>query len=249
MTKLHGKQVVTTPVDGEVPVFEADGTMASGSAGGAAVAGANKQVQFNDGGAMGAEAGFEYDTGTNELTVNTITTASACNADTSMSAGTSMAAGTTMDAGTDIRSIAGHVRAATDFRLTSPTANTGGGLVKKMAEAVSGALSGAGGTITLNIPEGAILIAVQLRVNTLVEISGGITWNAAYSGGSTQAIVVAAALAKNTKVNKGYSANADEAETSGVTNITITPTTGLFDAGDILAVATYYDFITLDNQP
>lgn len=36
---------------------------------GATVAGADKQVQYNDSGAFGAEAGFEYDKTTNELTV------------------------------------------------------------------------------------------------------------------------------------------------------------------------------------
>ena len=37
--------------------------------GGGTPGGANKQVQYNDGGAFGAEAGFEYDKTTNELTV------------------------------------------------------------------------------------------------------------------------------------------------------------------------------------
>ena len=37
--------------------------------GGGTPGGSNKQVQYNDGGAFGAEAGFEYDKATNELTV------------------------------------------------------------------------------------------------------------------------------------------------------------------------------------
>lgn len=43
---------------------------AMGGGGGGGVAGSNKQVQFNDGGAMGAEADFTYDKTTNTLTLN-----------------------------------------------------------------------------------------------------------------------------------------------------------------------------------
>jgi hypothetical protein len=39
------------------------------------VAGSDKQVQYNDGGAFGAEAGFEYDKATNTLTVDKVRTA------------------------------------------------------------------------------------------------------------------------------------------------------------------------------
>lgn len=43
------------------------------SGGGGSVAGADKQVQYNNAGAFGAEAGFEYDASTNTLTVANIT--------------------------------------------------------------------------------------------------------------------------------------------------------------------------------
>tara|TARA_R110002020_G_scaffold101665_1_gene239306 strand:+ start:12943 stop:17019 length:4077 start_codon:yes stop_codon:yes gene_type:complete len=43
-----------------------------GSSGGASVAGSDKEVQFNDGGVLGAESGFEYDKSTNTLTSDNI---------------------------------------------------------------------------------------------------------------------------------------------------------------------------------
>jgi len=60
-----------------VPTY-ALGTDASGNivefavGGGGAVAGADKQVQYNDAGSFGAEAGFEYDKTTNILSVDTV---------------------------------------------------------------------------------------------------------------------------------------------------------------------------------
>lgn len=48
---------------------------AAGGGGGGSVAGSDKQVQYNNSGAFGAEAGFEYDASTNTLTVSNITTA------------------------------------------------------------------------------------------------------------------------------------------------------------------------------
>lgn len=59
------------------------------SGGGGSVAGSDKQVQFNDGGSFGAEAGFEYDKTTNTLTV----------AKTNESKGSDIASATTTDIG------------------------------------------------------------------------------------------------------------------------------------------------------
>lgn len=47
--------------------------------GGGSVAGSDKQVQYNNSGAFGAEAGFEYDATTNTLTVSNIDTAGLLN--------------------------------------------------------------------------------------------------------------------------------------------------------------------------
>lgn len=71
-----------TPVDGmkvsvddDLYVFLTGGgwQLISGGGGGGSVAGADKQIQFNDGGAFGAEAGFEYDKTTNTQTVVNVT--------------------------------------------------------------------------------------------------------------------------------------------------------------------------------
>lgn len=52
-----------------------------------APAGADKQIQFNNAGAFGAEAGFEYNASTNKLTVSNITTSGLLNAAASATGG------------------------------------------------------------------------------------------------------------------------------------------------------------------
>lgn len=72
-----------TPVDGmkvsvddDLYVFLGSGgwqLISGGGGGGGSVAGSDKQIQFNDGGSFGAEAGFEYDKTTNTQTVVNVT--------------------------------------------------------------------------------------------------------------------------------------------------------------------------------
>lgn len=211
-------------------------------------AGANKQIQYNDNGAFGAEASFEYDSAINELTVDQIATATACNAGTSMSAGTAMAAGTSMVANTHIESTTSYVKAGTDFRLISSTANSGGGYKQLLVEATTGAMSGATEVVTLNIPEDAKLIGVQVRVDTLVE--GAAAIQVLYSGGATQLIAAAMPVAKNTKVDIFFDENADTAITTGAaTNVTLNQIGGNFTAGVVRVIVYYEDLIAMDNNP
>lgn len=66
---------VVVNLAGALVAWDGAAYTAVGGGGGGSVAGADKQVQYNNAGAFGAEAGFEYDAATNTLTVSNITTA------------------------------------------------------------------------------------------------------------------------------------------------------------------------------
>jgi len=73
--KLIGRGTVGTGVMEEITLgtnLSLTGTTLNASGGGGTPGGANKQVQYNDSGAFGAEAGFEYDKTTNILSVDTV---------------------------------------------------------------------------------------------------------------------------------------------------------------------------------
>jgi hypothetical protein len=123
----------------------------------------------------------------------------------------------------------------TVYALTTIKGTTGG-FNTAFLEATSGALSGATGTITLNIPASSYIRGVQLRVDTLVE--GATTWSAAFSGGNTASICTEIALAKNTKVNSLSGGLA-----TATTQITLTAVGPNFSAGVIRAIV-YYDYFT-----
>jgi hypothetical protein len=99
--------------------------------------------------------------------------------------------------------------------------------------------------IDMNIPAGALILGTQLIVTSA--LAGGDTWNALYKTGATQVIAGSTAVAKNTKVNQMFDANAATAITSGVTDITIDcDGAGSFTAqGTIRAITYYLDFSTI----
>ncbi len=105
-------------------------------------------------------------------------------------------------------------------------------------------------TIQVNIPSGAKILGVQMRVDTALAATE--TWNAQYVTGATQAIATNQAVAQNTKVNKFFDENAATAITSGETDITITknsnPGVDVFTAqGTIRAVVYYEDWTALES--
>jgi hypothetical protein len=135
----------------------------------------------------------------------------------------------------------GPIGGKTPAAITNTTASikgTTGGFIRQFAEATSGALSGATGTITLNIPTAANILGVQLRVDTLIETAT--TWDAAFSGGNTAAIVTGAAVAQNTKVNS-HSGGL----TTNTTQITLTAQGGNFSAGVVRAIVYYESFTAM----
>lgn len=128
------------------------------------------------------------------------------------------------------------------------TANVGGGLVTKVVTATTGALSGASGTITLGIPAGCRIKAVQLRVDTAITFAdaGDNTWTAAYTNTPTTAICSGKAKAKDTVYNALHAAYEI---TTGTVAISITPSTSTFTAGVIRAVVYYETLNALSAAP
>ena len=133
------------------------------------------------------------------------------------------------------------------MQVSSAVALSLGGYVRKYSEAVSAALSGATGVIAVNIPVGARLLGVQLRVDTLITSGDGSTaWSAAYTGGATQAIASGQAFTKNTKVNTMFDPfTATPLVVSSVATITISATAGTFSAGVVRAICYYEDFTAM----
>ena len=126
---------------------------------------------------------------------------------------------------------------------------TTGELAELAAEATVNITADATVAIAVNVPAGAKIIGCQLRVDTA--LTAGETWDAAYAGGATQAIASAQAVAKNTKVNKFFDANAATDITSDVTTIAITKHGGgaFTAAGTIRAIVYYKLFSAMVDAP
>ena len=153
------------PVDGVVVNFEGEQQQWIGSGGwapiagggGGAVAGSDKQVQFNDGGAFGAEAGFEYDKTTNTLTV----------AKVNESKGSDIASATT----TDIGAATGNF-----VHITGTTTITGFGTVAAGARRLvvfDGALLLTHNATSLILPTGANITTAAGDTATCVSEGSG----------------------------------------------------------------------------
>jgi hypothetical protein len=121
---------------------------------------------------------------------------------------------------------------------------TTGGFIVKSAEAVSSALSGASGIISVNVPISCRILGIQLRVDTAITSGTGTTWTAAYVNTPTTAICSGQAFAKNTKYGALHSAYE---VTTGIVTITITPNTGTFTAGVIRAIVYYNDLDAMSS--
>ncbi len=134
--------------------------------------------------------------------------------------------------------------------LTGPASTTGNGLlVLKSISASKAFAGGATEVIPLQIPSGALIVAVQLRNDTTLVGAGAASYSAAYSTGSTQAISSGTAFTKNAKVNKFFNVNANTAITTGATDVTLTPNAGTLDTGTVTAVAYYYQLTSITSAP
>jgi hypothetical protein len=142
----------------------------------------------------------------------------------------------------------GLVKIKEDSANASETASSGGGFARRIAEATSGTLSGATGTIAVNVPTGARILGVQLRVDTAVTFSGtDTTWKAVYVNTPTTAICSTQAAAKSTK----YSAlHAAYEITTGTVTITVSSDgSDTFTGGVIRAIVYYEDTIAMSDAP
>ena len=131
--------------------------------------------------------------------------------------------------------------------IQSTTANSGGGYKRMYSDVASAALSGATGTIQVNVPTGSRLLGCQLRVDTLV--AGPFAWNAAYVTGATQAIGAGINVTKNTKVSTMFDCFAATPIASAEVDVLVTAVGGDFTAGVIRAIVYYETFITMDDNP
>lgn len=150
-----------------------------------------------------------------------------------------------MAAADQLSHIAGGVEAV---RLTETTAkmvekfacNALGGVGRVAHSVTANITADATVTIQTNIPSGAKILGVQMRVD--VALAAGETWIAAYSGGASQNIATDQAVAQNTKVNKFFDENAATAIASAETDIAITKTGGgAFTAQGTLRAVVYYE--------
>jgi hypothetical protein len=144
-------------VSGALYIYTGGAWTASGGGGGA-VAGADKQVQFNDGGsAFGAEAGFEYDKTTDTLSVVKVNEAR----------GSAIASATT----TDIGAATGNF-----VHITGTTTITGLGTVAAGARRVvvfDGALTFTHNATSLILPTGANITTVAGDTATCISEGSG----------------------------------------------------------------------------
>jgi hypothetical protein len=120
---------------------------------------------------------------------------------------------------------------------------TTGGFTRQLSEAVSAALSGATGSIAVNVPSGARILGVQLRVDTAITSDNATkTWAADYVNTPTTAITSGQVFDANTKFNAIHPAYEI---TTGTVTITITAAAGSFTGGVVRAIV-YYE--SLDNM-
>jgi hypothetical protein len=82
-------------------------------------------------------------------------------------------------------------------------------------------------------------------------LAAGDTWDAAYGGGSSASIASGAAVAKNTKVNTLFDANASSDITTNTLFVNITKNGGgtLTAQGTIRALVYYESLTALGNAP
>jgi hypothetical protein len=132
------------------------------------------------------------------------------------------------------------------IRYGVSTASVGGGLVTNVQETTLTLTGASTATTDISVPTGSRLQAVQLRVDTTVTSDSGVSWSAAFSGGSTTAIAAAQAFTKDTKFSILL---AGTEITTGTTQVTFTPNAGVFTAGVVHVLVYYETMATISNAP
>jgi hypothetical protein len=140
------------------------------------------------------------------------------------------------------------VFATTAFEKKGLASTEGYGRLALKSKSASKAFAG-GGTevIPTQVPSGARIIGCQLRNDTTLVATTGVSYSAAYSTGSTQAIASGVDYVKNTKTNTMFNTNGATDITSAATDITLTPNAGTLDTGTVVAVVYYYELTTMSS--
>ena len=118
------------------------------------------------------------------------------------------------------------------------------------AETIANITASSTVSIPMEVPVGSRIIGCQLRVDSA--LAAGDTWDAAYSsGGGSASIVTNAAVAKNTKANALFNANAVSDITTNTLFVNITKNGGgTFTAQGTIHALVYYESLTaLGNAP
>lgn len=164
---------------------------------------------------------------------------------TNLLTGDTVISGNTEFSGSPV--VAGVLNAQSDVRTEATLSEGTGALVLKKAVAAKEFEGGATEVIPVAVPSGAMIVGAQLRNNTLLTATTGVSYSAAYSGGATQSIGSGLAFTKNTKTSTFFTVQGSgEATniTSNTTNITLTPNAGTLDTGTVEAVVYYWAFET-----
>lgn len=119
-------------------------------------------------------------------------------------------------------------------------------------KSISASKSMTGGTsdiISIQIPSGVMVIGTQLRNDSIISSTGGVSYSASFNDVDLDGeICTGTALSKNTKVNKMYGFGGPSSNiTSGVTDILISPNAGTLDSGTISAIVYYYELTSMTN--
>lgn len=117
-------------------------------------------------------------------------------------------------------------------------------------KSISASIAFSGGAtevIPVQVPAGVKIIGCQLRNDTILTATTGVSYSAAYSTGSTQAIGSGIGFTKNAKTNTFFDANADTDITTALTDVTLTPNAGTLDTGTVVAVVYYYELTTMTS--
>ena len=129
------------------------------------------------------------------------------------------------------------------------SATATGGATLHVADASANITADASVNIAVQVPSGASVLGIQMRVETAMDVSSN--WDASYNVGLTASIASNQSPSKDTKVAIMFNSYAASPITTGTTDVTIRKYGGgSFTAGGrIRALVYYWKFETMGNAP
>ena len=153
--------------------------------------------------------------------------------------------GTTITGSSFIGDVTGIVTGASSVTKASPASGGYGLYTRKYASATVTCAASATATILTSVPAGVILLGALIRVDTAITGAGS-TFQAAYSGGSTEAIDISIPVAKNSKTGLVFNPSSSSPITTTTTNILLTPSSGTL-TGVVTGVIFYEELTNLTS--